>query len=53
MLRYSERLAKLYGADKPVKVEVSGTVETEFDREMKELSELQAHVAGEEQRIKA
>jgi len=51
LLRYSDRLSKLYGADLPVKVEVSAP-EAE-SRWQAELAENRAIVAAAEARIRA
>ncbi len=54
LLRYSDRLSKLYGADLPVKVEVSASSDTEAEKKWAaELAENRAIVAAAEARIKA
>lgn len=52
VLRYSDRLAKLYGADLPVKTEVTVVEITEAERELQEiLNEAAAAQANKEQEL--
>lgn len=54
LLRYSDRLAKLYGADLPVKVDMTVTEVSEAERELQEIiNEARAKTAAEEARIRS